>query len=167
MTTEINKAARNPDYHAAVAAEALALRCLSHYRSARNSVENYGGDLSHLVEPPAFDEIDARYAERVHIVINEPPDTTSSEVAYLELAELIISDEISGHEGRVMSHEEDLCCVQQILHWIIRKANNRGISEAIDRERKTPLPADSHGSYILDQMRAALDRIQAGKGGAA
>lgn len=165
--TEINKAARNPDYHAAVAAEALALRCLSRYASARSKVEYHGGDLSHLVEPPAFDDIDARYAEQVRIVTTEQPDTASSELAYLELVEIIIADEISGHEGRVMSHDADLCCAQQIVQWIIRAANNRDISEAIDRERKTPLPADSHGSYILDQMRAALDRIQAGEGGTA
>jgi hypothetical protein len=79
MTTQ--KTARNPDYHAAAAAEALALRRLSRYRAARDSVEGYGGDLTHLVEPPAFNDIDARYAEQAHIVTQEPPETASSELA--------------------------------------------------------------------------------------
>ena len=35
---------------------------------------------------------------------------------------------------------------QQILQWAIRRANERDINEGIVLERKTPLPAGSHGS---------------------
>jgi hypothetical protein len=166
MTTK--RTARNPDTQAAAAAEAMALRRLSAYRAARDSVEYHGGDVSQLLEPPEYHDLELRYAEATRNVILEPPDTASSELAYLELVEAIIADAASSHrEGPVMGADEDLCCALQILGWLRRSANDRDISAGIAEARKTPLPPDSHGSYILDQMRAALDRIQAGKGDAA
>jgi hypothetical protein len=168
MTTEINKTALNPDPQAAAAAEALALRRLSSYRAAKSAVEHYGGDASQMLEPPEYHDLEARYAEAMRTVVLEPPETASSELAYLELVEAIVTDAVApNREGPLMGRDEDLCCALQILNWLHRLANDRDISEAIAKERKTPLPADSHGSYILDQMRAALDRIQAGKGDAA
>jgi hypothetical protein len=123
------------DAHAAIAAEALALRCLSRYRAARESAGHYGGDLSQLPDTASYAEIATRYTELMHTVTQEPPDTTSSELAYLELIESIIADAISPHEGPVMGPDEDLCCALQILHWSQRRANERDIDAEISAER--------------------------------
>jgi hypothetical protein len=109
----------HPDPLAAAVSEALALRLLSRYRDARDTVEHYGGDVSALPAAPSFAEIDKRYMELMHDdVLGVPPDTASAELRYLDLIEAIIADQLLPNEGPVMSEEEDLNCALQMLKWV-------------------------------------------------
>jgi hypothetical protein len=125
----------HPDPLAAAVSEALALRLLSRYRDARDTVEHYGGDVSALPAAPPFAEIDKRYMELMHDVLGVPPDTASAELRYLDLIEAIIADQLLPHEGPVMSEGEDLSCALQMLKWVQRLANSRDIAEGIASER--------------------------------
>jgi hypothetical protein len=55
-----------PDPLAAAVSEALALRLLSRYRDALDTIGHYGGDVSALPAVPSFAEIDKRYMELMH-----------------------------------------------------------------------------------------------------
>jgi len=126
----------HPDPLAAAVSEALALRLLSRYRDARDTVEHYGGDVSAVPAVPSFAEIDKRYMELMHDdVLGIPPDTTSAELRYLDLIEAIIADQLLPHEGPVMSEEEDLNCALQMLKWVQKRANSRDMAEGIAEER--------------------------------
>jgi hypothetical protein len=65
--------------------------------------------------------------------------------------------------GDDKNRAEAICALLAINDFV----GDAEINEAITRERKLPLPADSYGVHVLDKMRAALDDIQAGKRGVA
>ena len=123
------------DHLAALAAEAMALRCLSRYRAARVAVEDHDADTTLLPEAPAYREMDLRYAELMRTIMGEDPRATFSELAYLDLIEAIIIDQLSPNDGPVMTAEEDLCCALQLIHWVQKRANRRDIADLVAEER--------------------------------
>ena len=123
------------DRLAVLAAEALALRCLSRYRAARVAVEDHDADTTLLPEAPAYREMDLRYAELMRSLTCEEPRGTFSELAYLDLIEAIIIDQLSPNDGPVMTAEEDLCCALQLIHWVQKRANARDIADLVAEER--------------------------------
>jgi hypothetical protein len=123
------------DHLAVLAAEALALRCLSRYRAASEAVERRDGDTTLLPSVPSYREIEARYAELMRSLTSEEPHGTFSELAYLDLIEAIIIDQFSPNDGPVMTAEEDLCCALQLIHWVQKRANARDIGALVAEER--------------------------------
>ena len=77
MTTKTNPVVSHPhftkDHLAVLAAEALALRCLSRYRAASEAVERRDGDTTLLPSVPSYREIEARYAELMQTIMGEEP----------------------------------------------------------------------------------------------
>jgi hypothetical protein len=139
MTTKTNAAVSHPhftkDHLAVLAAEALALRCLSRYRAAREAVERRDAETTLLPEAPSYREIEARYADLLQTLMGEGPRGTFSELAYLDLIEAIIIDQLSPNDGPVMTAEEDLCCAIQLIHWVQKRANKRDIADLVAEER--------------------------------
>jgi hypothetical protein len=128
--------AANPDHLAARASEALALRLLSRYHDARDSVEFYGGDVSTLPATPSHAEIDERYWELLRDeVLDVRPDTASSELRYIDLIEAIIADRLLPHDAPVVSDEQDLGCALQMLRSVHSRANDRDIAEGLAQQR--------------------------------
>jgi hypothetical protein len=123
------------DHLAGLAAEALALRCLSRYRGAREAVERRDGDTTLLPSVPSYREIEARYAELMQTIMGEAPRGTLSELAYLDLIEAIIIDQLAPNDGPVMTAEDDLCCALQLIHWVQKRANARDIGALVAEER--------------------------------
>jgi hypothetical protein len=123
------------DHLAVLASEALALRCLSRYRAARAAVERRDVDKALLPSAPSYREIGARYAELMQTIMGEAPCGTMSELAYLDLIEAIIIDQLSPNDGPVMTAEDDLCCAIQLIHWVQKRANARDIADLVAEER--------------------------------
>jgi hypothetical protein len=123
------------DRLAVLAAEALALRCLSRYRAASEAVERRDGDTTLLPSVPSYREIEARYAELMQTLMGEEPCGTMSELAYLDLIEAIIIDQLSPNDGPVMTAEDDLCCALQLIHWVQKRANRRDLADLVAEER--------------------------------
>ena len=123
------------DHLAVVAAEALALRCLSRYRAASEAVERRDGDTTLLPAAPSYREIEARYAELMRTIAAEEPHGTMSELAYLAVIESIVADQLSPNDGPVMTGDEDLCCAIQLIHWVQKRANARDIADLFAQER--------------------------------
>ena len=123
------------DHLAVLAAEALALRCLSRYRAAREAVERRDADKALLPEAPSYREIEARYADLLQTLMGEEPHGPMSELAYLDLIEAIIIDQLSPNDGPVMTAEDDLCCALQLIHWVQKRANARDIGALVAEER--------------------------------
>ena len=124
------------DHLAVLAAEALALRCLSRYRAASEVVERCDGDPGKMLpEVPSYREIEARYADLMQTLMGEEPHGPMSELAYLDLIEAIIIDQFSPNNGPVMTAEEDLCCALQLIHWVQKRANARNLADLIAEER--------------------------------
>jgi hypothetical protein len=123
------------DHLAVLAAEAMALRCLSRYRAAREAVERRDADKALLPEAPSYREIEARYAELMQTIMGEAPRGTLSELAYLDLIEAIIIDQLAPNDGPVMTAEDDLCCALQLIHWVQKRANARDIGALVAEER--------------------------------
>ena len=69
------------DHLAVLAAEALALRCLSRYRAASEAVERRDGDTTLLPSVPSYREIEARYADLLQTLMGEEPRGPMSELA--------------------------------------------------------------------------------------
>ena len=123
------------DHLAVLAAEALALRCLSRYRAASEAVERRDGDTTLLPSVPSYREIEARYADLLQTIMGEEPRGPMSELAYLDLIEAIIIDQFSPNNGPVMTAEDDLCCALQLIHWVQKRANARDIGALVAEER--------------------------------
>jgi hypothetical protein len=123
------------DHLAELAAEALALRCLSRYRAASEAVERRDGDKTLLPAVPSYLEIEARYAKLMQTITCEEPNGTMSERAYLDLIEAILTDQLSPNDGPVMTGDEDLCCAIQLIHWVQKRANARDIADLFAEER--------------------------------
>jgi hypothetical protein len=123
------------DHLAVLAAEAMALRCLSRYRAARVAVEHRNAETALLPEAPAYLEMDLRYAELMRSLTCEEPRGTFSELAYLDLIEAIIIEQLSPSDGPVMMADDDLSCALQLIHWVQKRANRRDIADLIAEER--------------------------------
>jgi hypothetical protein len=123
------------DHLAVLAAEALALRCLSRYRGAREAVERRDTDTALLPSAPSYREIEARYADLLRTLMGEAPRGPMSELAYLDLIEAIIIDQLSPNDGPVMTAEDDLCCALQLIHWVQKRANRRDLADLVAEER--------------------------------
>lgn len=149
---------------------AVACRLLHHYKQA---VDRAG--LRGAAAPPDLPEINwpglaSRYKQLIEKHLVESAQNPLQVRALYQFAVFALLDEQLGDlfgYGVIVDDEANRAQALRALMSIGEFVNEAEIDEAIDRERKTPLPAGSHGSYILDQMRAALDRIQAGKGEAA
>jgi hypothetical protein len=123
------------DHLAVLAVEAMALRCLSRYRAAREAVERRDADKALLPEAPSYREIEARYADLLQTIMGEAPRGTLSELAYLDLIEAIIIDQLAPNDGPVMTAEDDLCCAIQLIHWVQKRANARDLADLVAEER--------------------------------
>jgi hypothetical protein len=123
------------DHLAALAAEALALRCLSRYRGAREAVARRDADKALLPEAPSYREMGARYADLLLTITGEEPRGTLSELAYLDLIEAIIIEQLAPSDGPIMMADDDLCCALQLIHWVQKRANKRDIADLVAEER--------------------------------
>jgi hypothetical protein len=123
------------DHLAGLAAEALALRCLSRYRGAREAVERRDADTALLPSAPSYREIGARYADLLLTITGEEPRGTMSELAYLDLIEAIIIEQLAPSDGPVMMADDDLSCALQLIHWVQKRANARDIADLVAEER--------------------------------
>jgi hypothetical protein len=148
---------------------AIACRLLHHYKHAIERAENRGAAVSGLPEVVWLD-IAKRHERLIDEHLRASAENPLQVRALHQFAAFALLDEQIGDlfgYGPIVDDEANRAQALRALMAIGQFVNEAEIDEAIDRERKTPLPDGSHGSYILDQMRAALDRIQAGKGGAA
>jgi hypothetical protein len=123
------------DHLAVLAAEALALRCLSRYRGAREAVERRDADTALLPEVPSYREIGARYADLLLTITGEEPRGPMSELAYLDLIEAIIIEQLAPSDGPIMMADDDLSCALQLIHWVQKRANARDLADLVAEER--------------------------------
>lgn len=149
---------------------AIACRLLHHYKHAIDRAGRRGAAA--VPELPEINWLDlsSRYKRLIEKHLIESADNSLQVRALYQFAAFALLDEQLGElfgYGPIVDDEANRAQASRALMAIGQFVNEAEIGEAIDRERKTPLPVDSHGSYILDQVRAALDRIQAGKGDAA
>jgi hypothetical protein len=177
MTDTTTKAApaRDPDHdhdeHASGLYRAMALRFYCRYVDMRKHAEYRGSDLKglHGVLPTALNASD-QYKAEVEEWLLETPATVDAALAMVEFAAVIAADKLVGEalrESGPVSDEMDAFHQMTALAAVGALLNERAMGEWLERERKKPLPDGSHGSHVLDQVRAALDGIQAGKGGPA
>jgi hypothetical protein len=126
------------DHLAAAVSEALALRLLARYRDARGAVEDYGGDVTALPAALSFAEIEERYATLMREeVLGVRPETTSAELRYLDLIQMVIADGLSPHDAPVMPDQQDLSCALELLQWVRNRANSRDLAEGLAEWRRS------------------------------
>ena len=125
---------------AAALGQATALRLLHHYRHALEKAALHGADLSELPQFEWRREIADRYARVLDSALPECAENGLQAKAL--------------HQNRGQALRA-LLAIGDFM-------NRVEIDEAVERERKLPLPADSFGARILDEVREAIDRMAGG-----
>src|SRR3954453_12251286 len=74
------------DSHAAALWQAIALRRLHHYRSARENAKQHGDELhTLLIDPPSYEQISDAYAALIEEHIDNSIDSTTAARAVVDL----------------------------------------------------------------------------------
>ena len=145
---------------------AIACRLLHHFKHAVDRAMLRGADLTGL-PVVNWPDLESMYLKLVDQHLTEVPQNPLQVAALHRFATFALLDEQLGKlsgAGPIVTDDKNRAEAISALLAIKEFVDDAEIGEAVDRGRKAPLPAGSHGNYILDQMRAALDRIAAGKG---
>jgi hypothetical protein len=147
----------NTNRRCAFATEAMMIRALHAYRTARDAARNSGADVSAEYDPPTFEALSDRYGKLLWEFASERPVTISGAMAYLDLVAAIIDGERSeqrGEEGgSVLSVELDFGYALELLASVRRWLNDQDVDELIKEER-AKLAGSSLGEAI-DLVKAA------------
>jgi len=148
---------------AAALGQATALRLLHHYRHALEKAALHGADLSELPQFEWRREIADRYARVLDSALPECAENGLQAKALHQFAAFaLIDEEIGTLSGWGTLDDQNRGQALRALLAIGDFMNRVEIDEAVERERKLPLPADSFGARILDEVRSALDRVAGG-----
>ena len=126
-----------PKQHA-FATEAMMIRALHTYRSARDAAKNSGADVSADHEPPSYGYLTERYDRILDEWAPEEPDDITGLIAYLDLVAAIIDDERAERRGdrdAILSTERDLGHALQLLTTVRRWLNEQDINDLLKEER--------------------------------
>src|SRR6266566_9398026 len=138
-TNERPDAAIKGDRHAAFVAEAMMLRTLHAYRTARQQAKFYvHSDMSGYRKPPSYDTLRLKYETLMHEWVVEQPRTPHGVLAYLDLVSAIIAGWLTGRyqeDGGILNSEQDFGYALELLSRARNWLNIADANEAVEEER--------------------------------